>query len=225
MPKPRSYDDCLATLERGIRDVALQLVRSVFDAELARFEVALSGTDPAELAEPTPTPRRTRSRAGSPAPIISSRSQRRRAHGEPRAKVVLRSADTSASSAGPPPAGDAGADEATQPLLDVPDGSSVHVEQPVASEDEPASISVTNAPDAHVIARSEHPGSLELGTVKWFSDEKGYGFIAGDDGDDVFVHRSSLAASGLRTLRDGQRVLYVEEKGAKGPVATRVGAS
>ncbi len=61
-----------------------------------------------------------------------------------------------------------------------------------------------------------------VGTVKWFSAEKGYGFIARDDGDDVFVHHSEIQAEGHRTLEEGQRVQFDVEEGAKGPKATHV---
>ncbi len=60
------------------------------------------------------------------------------------------------------------------------------------------------------------------GTVKWFNAEKGYGFIARNDGDDVFVHQSAIQAEGYRTLQEGQRVEFNIEKGAKGLQATNV---
>ncbi len=60
------------------------------------------------------------------------------------------------------------------------------------------------------------------GTVKWFSAEKGYGFIARNDGDDVFVHHSEIQGEGYRTLEEGQRVEFDVEEGAKGPKATHV---
>ncbi len=60
------------------------------------------------------------------------------------------------------------------------------------------------------------------GTVKWFNAEKGYGFIARNDGDDVFVHQSAIQAEGYRTLQEGQRVEFNIEDGAKGPKATNV---
>ncbi len=60
------------------------------------------------------------------------------------------------------------------------------------------------------------------GTVKWFNGEKGYGFIARNDGDDVFVHQSAIQAEGFRTLQEGQRVEFNIEEGAKGPKATNV---
>jgi CspA family cold shock protein len=61
------------------------------------------------------------------------------------------------------------------------------------------------------------------GVVKWFSSEKGYGFITPDDGGkDVFVHFSSIAGSGFRNLDEGQRVSFEVEDGPKGPQATQV---
>jgi cold shock protein len=62
----------------------------------------------------------------------------------------------------------------------------------------------------------------EAGTVKWFSPEKAYGFIAGDDGTDVFVHQSAIMAVGLRSLPPGQRVSYEEKRCPKGPFAAIV---
>jgi cold shock protein len=60
------------------------------------------------------------------------------------------------------------------------------------------------------------------GRVKWFNDAKGYGFIQADNGHDVFVHHSAIEGEGFKTLDEGQRVTFVEEKGAKGPQATKV---
>jgi CspA family cold shock protein len=61
------------------------------------------------------------------------------------------------------------------------------------------------------------------GTVKWFSNEKGYGFITPDDGGkDLFVHFSSITGDGYRSLNDGARVSYEAEDGPKGPVAGNV---
>ena len=60
------------------------------------------------------------------------------------------------------------------------------------------------------------------GRVKWFNDSKGYGFIESDSGHDVFVHHSAILGEGFKTLSEGQRVSFVEEKGAKGPQATQV---
>lgn len=64
---------------------------------------------------------------------------------------------------------------------------------------------------------------MPSGTVKWFNEEKGFGFLEQDDkGPDVFVHHSVIQTSGYRTLAEGQRVEYEVEKGQKGPRATSV---
>lgn len=60
------------------------------------------------------------------------------------------------------------------------------------------------------------------GTVKWFSRSKGYGFIAREDGEDVFVHYSSIAEEGFRNLDEGQQVEFSIEDSPKGPQATNV---
>jgi CspA family cold shock protein len=61
------------------------------------------------------------------------------------------------------------------------------------------------------------------GTVKWFSDDKGFGFITPDEGSrDLFVHHSSIIADGYRSLPEGARVSYEEEDGNKGPKAINV---
>ena len=58
---------------------------------------------------------------------------------------------------------------------------------------------------------------MATGTVKWFNNTKGYGFIAPDDGgEDVFVHHSAIAMTGYRTLNEGQRVQFSVERGPKG---------
>lgn len=60
------------------------------------------------------------------------------------------------------------------------------------------------------------------GRVKWFNEGKGYGFIEGDQGHDVFVHFSAIEGDGFRSLSEGERVSFDEERGAKGPQAVRV---
>ena len=62
----------------------------------------------------------------------------------------------------------------------------------------------------------------EMGTVKWFNDAKGYGFIARDGGEDVFVHYSAIEGGGFRTLRENDRVEFSVEQGPKGLQATHV---
>jgi CspA family cold shock protein len=61
------------------------------------------------------------------------------------------------------------------------------------------------------------------GTVKWFSDDKGYGFITPDDaGKDLFVHHSAIQGNGFKSLTEGSRVSYEAEAGPKGPQARNV---
>lgn len=63
---------------------------------------------------------------------------------------------------------------------------------------------------------------MAQGKVKWFNDQKGYGFISQDQGPDVFVHYSKIEASGFRTLKEGQTVEFEVENGPKGPQASNV---
>ncbi len=62
----------------------------------------------------------------------------------------------------------------------------------------------------------------ETGTVKWFNDSKGFGFIERENGKDVFVHYSAISATGFRSLQEGQRVEFVVTQGEKGPAAEDV---
>ncbi|GBC86845.1 Cold shock protein CspB [bacterium HR12] len=63
---------------------------------------------------------------------------------------------------------------------------------------------------------------MAIGTVKWFSPEKGYGFIAQEGGPDVFVHFSAIEGEGYRNLEEGQRVEFEVTQGEKGPQAAKV---
>ena len=63
---------------------------------------------------------------------------------------------------------------------------------------------------------------MSNGTVKWFKDDKGYGFIAGEDGVEVFVHFSAINGEGFKSLSEGQKVSYDVSQGPKGPQASNV---
>jgi CspA family cold shock protein len=63
---------------------------------------------------------------------------------------------------------------------------------------------------------------MSEGTVKWFNEKKGFGFIQKDDGGDVFVHFSAIQGDGFKTLYENQRVSFDVESGSKGPSATNV---
>lgn len=62
---------------------------------------------------------------------------------------------------------------------------------------------------------------MVTGTVKWFNESKGYGFISRDEGDDVFVHYSEIQGDGFRTLQEGDKVEFEVTQGQKGPQAVK----
>jgi CspA family cold shock protein len=73
------------------------------------------------------------------------------------------------------------------------------------------------------LGEKEETSSMSVeGTIKWFNEKKGFGFIQQDNGPDVFVHYSSIKADGFKTLAEGQRVQFDIEEGAKGPKAVNV---
>jgi len=78
----------------------------------------------------------------------------------------------------------------------------------------------------HRRAKPAEGGSVTMakfkGTVKWFNESKGYGFISRDDGQDIFVHYSAIEGEGFRTLRQGQRVEFDVVDSPKGPRADKV---
>lgn len=63
---------------------------------------------------------------------------------------------------------------------------------------------------------------MAQGTVKWFNDQKGYGFIQQDNGDDIFVHHSAIEGTGFKTLSEGDSVVFEVGQGQKGPAAQNV---
>ena len=64
--------------------------------------------------------------------------------------------------------------------------------------------------------------TMANGTVKWFNEQKGYGFIKQENGQDIFVHYSAINGAGLKTLKEGDQVTFEVEKGKKGPAAVNV---
>jgi cold shock CspA family protein/predicted RNA-binding protein YlqC (UPF0109 family) len=77
-------------------------------------------------------------------------------------------------------------------------------------------------PDARLEDRPKKTFEKQKGTVTWFDEKKGYGFIRADDGQDVFVHNSSVEGAGLHPLADGDRVAFDIEQGSRGPKAANV---
>jgi CspA family cold shock protein len=83
------------------------------------------------------------------------------------------------------------------------------------------SVSQHQAPSGPAVVTATKITNLE-GSVKWFDPKKGFGFIVGPEGQDIFAHFSRIAGEGFRVLKDGSRVVYDAERGEKGWSATRV---
>ena len=84
-----------------------------------------------------------------------------------------------------------------------------------------ASISVSK-PKAPASKKKPKSGKPSQGSIKWFNGTKGFGFITGDDGAEVFVHFRSIEGLGKRSIKPGQRVSFVTRKGDRGPQAEEV---
>jgi CspA family cold shock protein len=84
--------------------------------------------------------------------------------------------------------------------------------------------SITRSDSSQPKFKMEIGISMEQGTVKWFNDAKGYGFISRQNGEDVFVHFSAIQAGGFRSLQEGQAVQFEVTKGPKGWQAENVQA-
>ncbi len=77
-------------------------------------------------------------------------------------------------------------------------------------------------PEGRLIGLFEDGVDMPQGTVKWFNDTKGFGFVEQDGGGDVFVHQSEIQMEGFRTLSEGERVEFEVTQGPKGPKALNV---
>ena len=75
---------------------------------------------------------------------------------------------------------------------------------------------------AHALQMGVGTVGSSIGKVKWFNDQKGFGFISGESGQDIFVHHTSIVADGFRTLKEGETVEFETENGPKGLKAINV---
>jgi cold shock protein len=87
-----------------------------------------------------------------------------------------------------------------------------------------ASAPAGNTPLFNKLQKSKETKKMEQGTVKWFNDAKGFGFISRQNGEDVFVHFSAIQSNGFRSLQEGQAVSFNVVKGPKGWQAENVQA-
>jgi cold shock protein len=87
---------------------------------------------------------------------------------------------------------------------------------------QPATPLITRSDSSKQKFKTEIGNTMEQGTVKWFNDAKGFGFISRQSGDDVFVHFSAIQAGGFRSLQEGQTVAFDVTKGPKGFQAENV---
>jgi len=87
---------------------------------------------------------------------------------------------------------------------------------------QPATPLITRSDSSKQKFKIETGNTMEQGTVKWFNDAKGFGFISRQSGDDVFVHFSAIQAGGFRSLQEGQAVQFDVVKGPKGWQAENV---
>ncbi len=83
-------------------------------------------------------------------------------------------------------------------------------------------VSGLYARSSEILIMSDTPEVRETGTVKWFNDAKGFGFISRATGSDVFVHFRSIQSPGFKSLQEGQKVSFTVTQGQKGPQADKV---
>jgi len=100
--------------------------------------------------------------------------------------------------------------------------SLIHPQLKIGSANQRTLLTRSDSSQPKIKWKKEYP--LETGTVKWFNDAKGYGFISRQNGEDVFVHFSAIQAGGFRSLQEGQTVQFEVTKGPKGWQAENVQA-